>query len=93
MPPIKKTTPPAATTTATPTALPDMTVSDRVVTIDVPMSLANDKTKMAKVTANVLKHLGCGGCHSGFDLRFRQIRDLVIDAKTLAVKTRGEIGR
>jgi hypothetical protein len=91
MPPTKKTTP--ATTAKTTAALPEMTINDRVVTIDVPMSLANSKAKMDKVMANVLKHLGCGGCHSGFDLRFRHIRDLVVDAKTLAVKTRGEIVR
>jgi hypothetical protein len=92
MPPTKKTTTPAKTATTTAT-LPEMTINDRVVTIDVPMSLANSKPKMDKVMANVLKHLGCGGCHSGFDLRFRHIRDLVVDAKTLAVKTRGEIVR
>lgn len=92
MPPVKKTTTPAATPKPA-AALPEMTINDRVVTIDVPMSLANNKAKMDKVMANVLKHLGCGGCHSGFDLRFRQIRDLVVDAKTLEVKTRGTIGQ
>lgn len=90
MPPIKKNPTPATTTTP---AIPEMVVNDRVVTIDVPMSLAHDKAQMDKVMSNVLKHLGCGGCHSGFDLRFRHIRDLVIDAKTLAVTARGNIIR
>ena len=87
MPPIKKRTT-AATAKASADKLPEMTITDRVVTIDVPMSLADNKAKMDKVMSNVLKHLGCGGCHSGFDLRFRHIRDLVVDAKTLKVKTR-----
>lgn len=91
MPPIKKPSP--ATPETTTATLPEMTVNDRVVTIDVPMSLASSKPKMDKVMANVLKHLGCAGCHSGFDLRFRHIRDLVVDAKTLEVKTRGNIVR
>lgn len=42
-----------------------------------------DLKKMNKVTANVLGRLGCGGCHSGRILEFLDIREFVIDAKTL----------
>jgi len=36
----------------------------------------NDLSRMREVTAQVLKRLGCGNCHSGYDLRFQQEGDL-----------------
>lgn len=75
------------------TAMPDLSVNDRMVTIDVPMSIAQDKGKMDQVMNNVLHHLGCPGCHSGWDLRFRHLRDLTVDARTLAVTARGVVER
>jgi hypothetical protein len=83
----KKVTP----TKAGATSLPAMSSDERTVTIDVPLSIANDKAKMAKVVDNVLVHLGCRACHSGWDLRFRHIRDLTINAKTLGVTASGSI--
>lgn len=38
-----------------------------------------------RVVANVLGKLGCGGCLSGFDIRFTHMVDLAVDAKTLSV--------
>ena len=38
-----------------------------------------------KVVASVLGKLGCGGCLSGFDIRFTHVRDFVVDAKSLDV--------
>ena len=65
--------------------------ADHVVNVDIPLSISHDKGRMEMVMANVLRHLGCGGCHSGWDIRFRHIRDLVVDAKTLDVNARGAI--
>ncbi len=53
------------------------------VTVRVPQKLNMDQAQ--KVVANVLGKLGCGGCLSGFDIRFTQVVDLAVDAKTLAV--------
>lgn len=80
--------------TRTDIAIPNVSAlngDERTVTIDVPLSIANDKAKMSKVMDNVLAHLGCRACHSGWDLRFRHIRDLTINAKTLGVTARGSI--
>jgi hypothetical protein len=88
MPSTTKRAPPAKIETA---HLPEINGSERTVTIDVPLSIANDKAKMGKVLDNVLAHLGCRACHSGWDLRFRHVRDLAINAKTLEVTARGAI--
>jgi len=42
-----------------------------------------------KLVANVLGKLGCGGCFSGFDIRFSHFTDFQVDPKTLNVQ---EIG-
>jgi len=42
----------------------------RTVYIGVPKRIGDDLKHMNAVTAQVLGKLGCGGCHSGFDLRF-----------------------
>lgn len=83
--PRKKSTPTPAPTT------PNLNINERVVNVDVPLNISHQKAKMDQVMANVLKHLGCGGCHSGWDIRFRHLRDLAVDAKTLAVNARGAI--
>ena len=38
-----------------------------------------------KVVASVLGKLGCGGCLSGFDIRFTQERNFAVNPQTLAV--------
>lgn len=40
------------------------------VEIVVPVSVANNLDRINKVTEIVLGELGCGRCHSGFDLRY-----------------------
>jgi hypothetical protein len=43
-----------------------------------------------KVLVNVLNHLGCPACLSGFDIRFTQAVDLTVNPANLAVT---QIGR
>ena len=38
-----------------------------------------------KVVASVLGKLGCGGCLSGFDIRFTQERNFAVNPQSLAV--------
>jgi hypothetical protein len=38
-----------------------------------------------KVVANVLNHLGCPACLSGFDIRFTHEQELAVNPKTLEV--------
>ena len=58
----------------------------RPITVHVTRDVANDRSKMQKVTIGVLEILGCPECHSGHVLRFEQIRDLVVNPKTLDVR-------
>ena len=53
--------------------------SPHAVTVAVPISVASNIERMNKVTAEILGRLGCPGCHSGFDLRFRIERDFRIN--------------
>jgi hypothetical protein len=48
----------------------NMTTAARKVYIGVPKRIDSDLKQMTRITAEVLGKLGCGGCHSGFDLRF-----------------------
>ena len=51
----------------------------RRVYIGVPRGADNDLKKIFKITENVLGKLGCGGCHSGFDLRW--VNDPIFNEK------------
>jgi hypothetical protein len=42
----------------------------RTVYISAPGGVDNDLKKIFRITETVLGKLGCGGCHSGFDLRW-----------------------
>jgi hypothetical protein len=44
--------------------------SSRQVHVTVPASAAYSLDKMQSISKQVLGKLGCGGCHSGFDIRF-----------------------
>jgi hypothetical protein len=55
------------------------------VTVRVSADVLKDLAKMQKVTANVLARLGCPGCHSGHLLNFQDIREFVVNSKTLDV--------
>ena len=56
------------------------------VTVRFPPRGADNLAAVQKVVANALGRLGCGGCLSGFDIRLTQIKDLVVDPKSLDVK-------
>jgi hypothetical protein len=49
----------------------------------VPSAVAYDLNKMNTVTANILKRLGCLGCHSGWLLEFQSITQYAVDPATL----------
>ena len=51
------------------------------VRVSVPVSVTHNLEAMHQITANVLKELGCAGCHSGFDIRYDVLRDFVADAR------------
>jgi hypothetical protein len=38
-----------------------------------------------KVVGNVLNHVGCAACLSGFDIRFTHQQELVVNPKTFEV--------
>ncbi|HEY4642041.1 MAG TPA: hypothetical protein VII75_11915, partial [Thermoanaerobaculia bacterium] len=44
--------------------------TSRKVYIGVPKRIDDDLRHMIRITEQVLGKIGCGGCHSGFDLRF-----------------------
>lgn len=45
-----------------------------------------DLKRMQKITASVLGRLGCPGCHSGHIIEFHEIRDFIVDPKSLDVR-------
>ena len=57
------------------------------VVVRVPSRLTLDQS--TKILANTLNKLGCVACLSGFDIRFTNIRDLVINPRTLNVSDIG----
>jgi hypothetical protein len=59
-----------------------------VVRVRIPTNVAHDLQSMHKVTAEVLRHLGCEACHSGFDIRYDVAREFVVD-ENLGVKSAG----
>jgi len=56
------------------------------VRIQITRDVTFDLKKMQKVTASVLDRLGCGGCHSGHILEFQEIREFVVNPRTLEVQ-------
>ena len=69
--------------------LPQDPVPIRTINIHLTRDVANDLGKMQKVTANVLGRLGCPQCHSGHILNFLEIREFVVNPKTLDVHELG----
>ena len=41
-----------------------------IIRITVSARVAYDLDSMTKITANMMKELGCEPCHSGYDIRF-----------------------
>jgi hypothetical protein len=58
------------------------------VRIYVDADVSYDLKRMNKVVANVLGKLGCGGCHSGRILEFMDMREFMVNPKTLDVEGR-----
>jgi len=58
------------------------------VRIYVDADVSYDLKRMNKVVANVLGKLGCGGCHSGRILEFLDMREFMVNPKTLEVEGR-----
>ena len=59
----------------------------------VPHEVAYNLERLQKTLANVVDRLGCPGCHSGFDVRFIQERDFVVNPKSLAVEDLSAVER
>ncbi len=66
-------------------------VGGGTVVVTVPSKGVNNIEAVNKIVANTLGRLGCAACLSGFDIRFKQVRDLVVNPKTFAV-TEQQIG-
>lgn len=62
------------------------------VRVIIPHDVAYNLEKLQKVMASVLGRLGCQGCTSGFDIRFIQERDFLVNAKTLGVEPINPMG-
>lgn len=58
-----------------------LATKNNIVRVRVPASVAFDLDSMNKVTAEVLKELGCRACHSGHDIRFDIEREFIFNAK------------
>lgn len=54
---------------------------DKSIRVTVPAKVAFDLPQLNKITGEVLKELGCPGCHSGFDIRFDIERQFVFNEK------------
>jgi hypothetical protein len=50
-----------------------------VVTARLATQVSQDLGKIQETVARIAERLGCGQCHSGFDLAFRQERDFIVD--------------
>lgn len=70
----------------TPLASTQDPVPARTVTIHVSRQILSNSKQMQQVTANALRHLGCEACHSGIDLRFKELSELVVNPQTLDVQ-------
>ena len=58
---------------------------DRV-RVYVTRDVSFDLKKMEKITQTVLDKLGCAGCHSGRVLEFIEMRDFVVNPRTLELE-------
>lgn len=61
--------------------------ASNTVVVRVPGKLTLDQSN--KILANTLGKLGCPGCYSGFDIRFINLRDFVVNPKTFDVQEFG----
>ncbi len=66
-----------------------MSLNPQIVDVRVGAPMRDLKSAQ-KLLANVLGKLGCPACLSGFDIRFRNRLDFVIDQQTLDVRQIGQ---
>lgn len=64
------------------------TGATRAVSVVLPGHGVESLDKVNKIVASTLGRLGCPGCFSGFDIRFRP-GDLVVNPKTFEVNVIG----
>jgi hypothetical protein len=57
----------------------------RPVNVFTPPKAVHDMKSLEKVTRDVLGRLGCGNCHSGFDIRFIQFDPAVKQVQAFKV--------
>lgn len=71
--------------------LPQDPIPTAPINIYVSREIANDLSKMNKITAQVLGKLGCGGCHSGRILNYHSLEAFVVNPKTLEAMSVGHL--
>lgn len=59
----------------------------KAATVRVTEEQFNNAEVMATITKNTLGRLGCGDCHSGFDLDYLVVRDFVVNPKLEVLPT------
>jgi len=62
------------------------------VTVHVPLELLWDFDSLTTVKKDILGRLGCLACTSGFDIRWKGVREFVINP-ALEVRQLNELGR
>ena len=62
-------------------AIETIPVPERTIRVTVPAKVAYNLRSLQKVQAVVLERLGCPKCHSGFDIRFDQVRSFAADER------------
>lgn len=50
-----------------------------IVNVHVPLDVLWDFDGLTEVKRNILTTLGCGGCTSGYDIRWHGVRDFVVN--------------
>lgn len=65
--------------------LPQDPIPLRPVRVFVSGSVDYDLEKIQRVTANLMRILGCEGCHSGYDIRIIRALDFTVHPETLEV--------
>ena len=60
--------------------------SPDTVRVYLPHHTAHDLDAVGRISRQVLERLGCPGCTSGFDIRFVELRDFVVDPDGLDIR-------
>ena len=65
--------------------IPTRSAAAQQVTVHLGTRKLDNVDAVHKIVLSTLGRLGCGGCFSGFDIRFSHIPDLVVNPKTFEV--------